>query len=201
MVPLLEIPVLTPRTLILDPPLSDDELERLSERSDFACFERSREGTIFMNPPAGTLTSDGNLEINCQLRNWWYPHRRGRVLGPDAGFFLPDGAMLSPDAAYVTKEQLRGITLKQLERFLRLAPAFIVELRSPSDRLTACKEKMEAWMSNGVQLGWLIDPKARRVLIYEPGSKPRIEAGAQVEGSGPVEGFVLNLLEVWRCFE
>lgn len=198
---LLEIPALTPRTLTLDPPLTDDEFELLSERSDFVCFERNREGALLMNPPAGALTSDGNVEILWQLRNWWQQHKRGRVLGSDAGFFLPDGSMLSPDAAYVTEEQLQGLTHKQLERFLRLAPAFLIELRSPSDRLAACREKMEAWMANGVQLGWLVDPKARRVLIYEPGMEARSEDGPKAIGSGPVEGFVLELLEVWRCFE
>jgi Uma2 family endonuclease len=201
MVSLLEIPTLIPRTLLVDPPLSDDEFERLSERSNFTCFERSKEGTILMNPPAGALTSSGNVEILRQLSNWWLQHRRGRVLGSDAGFFLPDGSMLSPDAAYVTAEQLQGLTHAQLERFLRLAPAFVVELRSPSDLLAACKEKMESWMANGVQLGWLVDPKARRVFVYEPDAEVRIETGSEVHGSGPVAGFVLDLLEVWICFE
>jgi Uma2 family endonuclease len=198
---LLEIPALTPRSIELDPPLSDDEFERLSERSDFARFERSREGTILMNPPAGALTSSGNIEVVWQLKNWWMQHRRGMVLGCDAGFFLPDGSMLNPDAAYVPQEQLEGLTHKQLERFLRLAPAFIMELRSPSDRLAACKEKMAAWMANGVAVGWLVDPKSRKVYIYEQGAAPRIESGKAVAGTGPVAGFVLDLQAVWRCFE
>jgi Uma2 family endonuclease len=196
-----EIPVLPPRTIVLAPPLSDDEFERMCERSDFASLERSREGIIIVNAPAGGMTSDGNSEINRQLRNWWAQHRRGRVFDSSAGFFLPDGSVLSPDAAYITAMQLEGVTREQMARFLRLVPAFVIELRSESDRLPPVAEKMEAWVSNGVQLGWLIDPYVRRVHVYQPGSAPGIEAGNRIAGAGPVDGFVLDLEEVWRCYE
>ena len=197
----LEIPALPPRSIVLHPPLSDEEFERLCERSDFAFLERSKEGTIIVNAPAGGMTSDGNSEINRQLRNWWILHRRGRVYDCCAGFFLPDTSVLNPDAAYVTARQLEGLKHDDLAHFLRLAPAFVVELLSISDSLPNTQRKMEAWMSNGVEVGWLVDPYARQVHIYEPGAAPRIEAGPQVAGSGPVAGFVLDLDEIWRCFE
>jgi Uma2 family endonuclease len=197
----LEIPILVPRSLVLDPPLSDEEFERLSERSDFASLERSKEGAIIVNAPAGGMTSDSNSEIIHQLRKWWKQHRRGRAFDSNCGFFLPDGSSLSPDAAYVTPDQLKDLTRKELGHFLRLAPAFIVELRSESDRLAKATEKMEAWIANGVQLGWLIDPEAKQVHIYSQASAPRIESGPSVAGSSPVDGFVLDLEEVWRCYE
>lgn len=196
-----EIPVLPPRSMVLAPPLSDAEFERMCERSESVSLERSKEGTIIVNAPAGGMTSDGNSEINRQLRNWWVQHRRGRVYDSNCGFFLPDGSVLSPDAAYVTVEQLAGVTRQQLARFLRLTPAFIIELRSESDRLPPVAEKMEAWIGNGVELGWLVDPSARQVHVYQPGTATRIESDTLVAGSGPVEGFVLDLEEVWRCYE
>jgi Uma2 family endonuclease len=199
--PVIEIPVETPRSIVLEPPLSDEEFERLCEKSDFALLERSKEGTIIVNAPAGGMTSDGNREITTQLSLWWRNHRRGRVFDSSAGFFLPDGSVLSPDAAYATDEQLRGLSRDELARFLHLAPAFAIELRSPSDSLTKAAEKMEAWMANGVELGWLVDPYARQVQIYEQGVAVRIEAGSHVTGSGPVDGFVLDLEEIWRCYE
>jgi Uma2 family endonuclease len=198
---IIEIPVLPPRSVVVDPPLSDDEFELLSELSQSAILERSKEGTIIVNAPAGGMTSDGNREITEQLSRWWKTHRRGRVFDSSAGFFLPDGSMLSPDAAYVTAEQLQGITRKELARFLRLAPAFVLELRSESDRLPPAEEKMESWIANGVRLAWLVDPYARQVHVYQPGAASRVESGLRVAGSGPVDGFVLDLEEVWRCFE
>jgi Uma2 family endonuclease len=200
--PVIEIPAETPRSILLEPPLSDDEFERLCEKSDFAFLERTKEGTIIVNAPAGGMTSDGNREITAQISLWWKNHRRGRVFDSSAGFFLPDGSVLSPDASHVTVEQLKGLTRNDLARFLRLAPAFVIELRSESDRSAAVAEKMEAWIANGVELGWLVDPSAKEVHIYEAGAAaPRIEKGTQVVGSGPVAGFVLDLEEIWRCYE
>jgi Uma2 family endonuclease len=197
----IEIPALPPRSLTLDPPLSDEEFERLCEQSDVASVERSKEGTILVNAPAGGSTSDGNREITTQLSIWWKQHRRGRAFDSSAGFFLPDGSMLSPDAAYVTAEQLQGLTREDLAHFLHLAPAFIIELRSPRDSLARATEKMDAWIANGVQFAWLIDPYAKQVHVYQPGIVPSIGQESRIAGFGPVEGFVLDLEEVWRCYE
>jgi len=199
--PIIEIPAETPRSILLEPPLSDAEFEKLCEKTESAILERTKEGAILVNAPAGGMTSDGNREITTQLSLWWKSHRSGRAFDSSAGFFLPDGSVLNPDASYVIAEQLKGLSRDNLAHFLRLTPAFVIELRSPSDRLAAVREKMEAWMANGAEVGWLIDPYTKQVHIYESGSAPRIETGSHVAGSGPIEGFVLDLEEVWRCYE
>jgi Uma2 family endonuclease len=196
-----EIPVLPPRSIALHPPLSDEEFENLCQRTEFVQLERTKEGTIQVNVPAGGTTGEGNSEIIRQLRNWWIRHRRGRVYDSNTGFFLPDGSMLSPDAAYLTPEQLVGLSQSELSRFIRRAPAFVVELRSPSDRISSVAEKMENWMASGVQVGWLIDPEDRQVHIYEAATAPRIESSPTMKGTGPIAGFVLDATEIWRCYE
>jgi Uma2 family endonuclease len=198
---LLAIPILPQRRIVLNPPLSDDEFERLSMSCDSASIERSKEGAILVNAPAGGMTSSGNNEIGRQPGNWWIRHRRGKVFDSSGGFFLFDGSMLNPDAAYVTAEQLKGLSRGELARFPRLAPAFIIELLSLSDSLPETTRKMEAWVANGVHLGWLIDPYRRNVHVYQQGHEPCIESAGQLLGSGPVEGFALDLEEIWRCYE
>jgi Uma2 family endonuclease len=197
----LEIPALPPRSIVLSPPLTDEEFEHMCEQTKLGSLERSKEGTITVNAPAGGMTSSGNNEISRQLGNWWIQHRRGRAFDSSGGFFLSDGSMLSPDAAYVTAAQLKSLSRNDLARLPHLAPAFVVELRSPSDRLSEVAAKMEAWIANGVELGWLIDPEAKQVHVYAQGGETRVESGPSVAGSGPVEGFVLDLEEVWRCYE
>ena len=196
-----EIPVLPPRSIALHPPLSDEEFETLCQRTEFVQLERTKEGTIHVNVPAGGTTGEGNSEIIRQLRNWWIRHRRGRVYDSNTGFFLPDGSMLSPDAAYLAPEQLAGLSQSELSRFIRRAPAFVVELRSPSDRLSPVAEKMGNWMANGVQVGWLIDAEERQVHIYEAAVAARIESSSTIKGTGPIAGFVLDATEIWRCYE
>ena len=202
---ILEIPTL-PSTVVLDPPLTDDEFEKLCASNDFARLERTKEGKIVVNAPAGGDTSRGNSDINFQLMAWWKQHRRGSVFDSSGGFFLPDGSVLNPDAAYATAEQMRGLTKEVRKRFLHLTPAFVIELLSPSDSLAEAKRKMESWIANGAMVAWLIDPENRNVLVYEadqpqPDQPARVVTAKKVIGTGPVEGFVLDLGEVWSLYE
>ena len=74
------------RTMVLDPPLSDAELEAMCRTNDTVQFERTREGVILMNPPAGGFTSRGNASANAQLYNWWESHGKGMVFDSNGGF-------------------------------------------------------------------------------------------------------------------
>ena len=77
-------------------------------------------------------------------------------------------------------------------------PEFVVEVMSPSDHLKAAQAKMETWIANGVQLGWLIDGDAHTVYIYRKGRPPRTRRDiAELAGEGPVKGFTLNLKPIW----
>jgi Uma2 family endonuclease len=196
----LEIPALPPCTLALDPSLSDEQFENLSEKTEFAIVERSSEGTIIVSELSGGMTSSANSEINMQFGNWSKRHGMGRAL-MHCGFFLSDGSCLSPDLAYISDRQWEALTRDQRDHFLRLAPKFVLELCSQSENLRDIEKKMETWIANGVELAWLIDPEAMQVHIYAPGTATRVESGPSVAGSGPVDGFILDLEEVWRCYE
>jgi Uma2 family endonuclease len=57
---------------------------------------------------------------------------------------------------------------------------------------------MLEWIENGVELGWLIDPKKESVTIYRPGGEPEVRAGiVSIDGEGPIKGFTLDLQPVW----
>ena len=169
--------------------------------ADNVQWERTRDGVIHMHSPTGGFTGRGNAEITYQLRKWWHTHRRGEVFDSNTGFFLPDSSMLSPDAAYVGPAKLEGLTAEDYHHFLRLCPDFVIELRSHSDSLSQVQRKMERWMENGAALGWLVNPDTRTVYCYQPDSRESAYAGKFLPGTGPVEGFVLDLEELWRCYE
>jgi Uma2 family endonuclease len=200
MLTLLSVDAEMPRSLVLNPPLTDAEFEALCAANDLVHFERTREGEILMHPPAGGFTSGGNAEIIAQLHSWWKIHRRGRLFDSSGGFFLPDSSMLNPDASYVLPHKLNGLTRDELTGFPRLCPDFVVELLSRSDSVPN-QQKMERWIENGAALGWLIDPYKKKVYVYEPGREAAAVSGNAVHGKGPVEGFTLDLDELWRCYE
>lgn len=190
-----------PRVLVLDPPVSDAEFEALCRENDALRLERTREGAVRMNPPAGGWTSSGNQEISRQLGNWWASRESGRVFDSSGGFRLPDGSTLSPDAAYLSEERLRQLPKGALRGFPQVCPDFVIELLSDSDSLAKTRAKMEDWIANGVLLGWLIDPYRRDAWVYRPGSEPRRVATDSLAGEGPAEGFQLNLSRVWKRYE
>ncbi len=154
-----------------------------------------------MNPPAGGFTGDGNREIIHQLSVWWKLHGTGRAFDSNTGFRLPDSSTLSPDAAYLSAERLKKLTRADFTVFPRVCPDFVIELLSESDMLKDTQVKMELWIENGALLGWLIDPYKQQVWVYQRGQESVVVSDHEVKGSGPVEGFTLDLDKVWRCYE
>ncbi len=152
-----------------------------------------------MNPPAGFPSSSGNAEVVAQLKFWWRTHRRGAVGDSSAGYYLPDGSMMSPDASYLTAETFAKVNPK-LRGFPHVCPDFVIELLSESDSLPKTKRKMELWIENGAAVGWLINPRKRQVSVYAAGQPLASVTGGVVHGSGPVAGFALDLAEVWECY-
>ena len=57
---------------------------------------------------------------------------------------------------------------------------------------------MVEYIENGAKLGWLLDPKNRRVEIYHPGRDVEIlDAPATLSGEDILPGFVLDLAMIW----
>src|SRR5205085_11484093 len=81
---------------------------------------------------------------------------------------LPNGALYSPDAAWVLKTRLKRPPSESRAGFVRVCPDFVIELKSPSDTVSYLESKMEEYIQNGARLGWLIDPDRRRVYVYRP---------------------------------
>ena len=177
----------------------DEAFEEFCRANPDLRIERNAQGEIIVMPPAGGESSHRNATLTEQLTHWAAKDDRGQAFDSSAAFHLPDGSILSPDASWVPKQALRRLTAKQRKDFLRLCPEFVVEIRSPSDRLSERKRKMEQWIANGAHLGWLLDGDARTVYIYRRNRPPQTRRGiAELAGEGPVKGFVLQRAAIWR---
>lgn len=178
--------------------LSDDQLFDFCQQNGDLRIERTATGELVVMTPAGSGTSNRNSEINMQLRQWAKGDGTGVAFDSSGGFFLPNGAMRGPDAAWVERERLRELTSSQRERFLYLCPTFVLELRSPTDSLTVLQAKMEEYREAGARLGWLIDPQERRVHVYRPEAEVEVlQEPSTVQGDPELPGFVLDLEEIW----
>ena len=182
-----------------DRPLSDEEFFDFCLKNPELHIERHTNGEIVIMPPAGMETGYRNNNLAVQLGVWAKADGRGIAFDSSAEFVLPSGAAFAPDASWVLKTRLAPLTKKEKELFGRLCPDFVVELKSPSDRLRSLMSKMEEWIANGAQLGWLIVPERRTVYVYRPQSPPEELSGVDfVAGEGPVAGFRLELVDIWE---
>ena len=158
-------------------------------------IERDSNHQISFMPPTNSETGASNSEINYQLAHWNRQHELGKTFDSSAGFTLDTGARLSPGASWIAGEKWKALSADDRRGFARICPDFVVELLSPSDRLTDTMRKMEHWLEAGARLGWLIAPGTESVYIFEPGQPVRPVVGFDQElVAGPLlPGFVLEL--------
>ena len=186
-----------PPTLELKIDLTDEQFFQVCQNNRDLRFERTASGELLIMPPTGGETSKRNFEIVVQLGIWNKKHNLGVGFDSSGGFILPNGAALSPDAAWVLQERWEALTQQQRQKFLPLCPDFVVELCSPTDSLKQTQAKMQEYIDNGARLGWLIDAKARRVEIYRLNQDVEIlEQPATLSGEDVLPGFILDLKPV-----
>jgi Uma2 family endonuclease len=162
-------------------------------------IERDRFGNISIMPPTGSETGNREGNILGQLWVWTEKDGTGIAFSSSAGFKLSTGAERSPDASWIKLERWNTLSAEQQQVFAPICPDFVVELRSPSDNLQPLKDKMAEYIKEpGVQLGFLIDRKHRRVYIYRPGQLEEcLENPDTVSGEPVLRGFILNMSKVW----
>lgn len=189
-----------PATLTV-PPMTDQQFADFCTEHPDLFFEMTSDGDLIVRPPNFSVTTFQNRAIVSQLDRWADIDGRGFVGESSGGFVLPNGARRSPDASWVSKAQLRQIPSADFESYWHLCPAFVIELRSKTDRLSVLREKICEYIVNGAARGWLLDPQTRTVEVYRPGHDPELLSEIEtLAGDAPVTGFTLDLRRVWDPF-
>jgi Uma2 family endonuclease len=174
--------------------LSDEALFDFCVRNEKVRIERLASGELVIQEPAGSNTGLRNAKITIRLGIWAENEGTGLCFDSSAGFILPDSSMFAPDASWIRKDRWEKLTEAEQNRFAPLCPDFVVELRSPSDRMDPLHKKMGSWITNGCRLGWLIDPVEKEAFIYRPDHEPERHAWDDpLSGGDVLPGFVLNL--------
>jgi Uma2 family endonuclease len=183
--------------ILTAPGLTEAQFVKLRQEFPDAIVEYTADGEIIIIPGTDFESGERGLEVAAQLRDWARASGDGRVGGPEGSFLFPDGSRRSPDAAWC--DSARWEAAKRPDtRFPVFVPDLVIEVRSPEQRVRALREKMEEYIANGVQLGWLVDPIDRTVTIYRPGRPAEtLSDPSSVAGEGPVDGFVLQLDRVF----
>ncbi|WP_427163020.1 Uma2 family endonuclease [Aliinostoc sp. HNIBRCY26] len=162
-------------------------------------IEMNQFGEISIMPPTGSETGNREGNIFGQLWVWTEKDGTGIAFSSSTGFTLSKGAKRSPDASWMKLERWNALSSEQRQVFAPICPDFVIELRSPSDNLQPLKDKMAEYMQEpGVQLGFLIDRKHRRVYIYRPHQPEECLENPETVSADPIlPGFSLNMSKIW----
>ena len=182
--------------------VTPEQFEQLAYAEQVARMELTQGGELIIMSPTGGEAGRKNFNLYLDLGNWNRQIKLGEAFDSSTIFVLPNGARRSPDVSWIRLERWNALTLKEKEGFPPLAPDFVIELVSPSDlknqRYEDLQGKMQEYIDNGVQLGWLIEPAAGIVEIYRPGKQVEVLNNPQtLLGENILPGFVLDLGEIF----
>ncbi|MDQ3181501.1 MAG: Uma2 family endonuclease [Acidobacteriota bacterium] len=178
--------------------ISVDEFWDFCVQNDKLQIELTKENEITITFPKGFEFSQKSLELLLQFGEWEKTYQTGIVFNHLVGYVLPTGLIFSPSFSWIKKERFEILSKEQKEKLIHLCPDFVLELRSATDNLKQLQDKMIKYIENGARLGWLIDPKNRRVHIYRANGEVEIlENPEKLSGEDILENFALDLNEVW----
>lgn len=174
----------------------------LSNRESVWQMELSADGELELMPPtfepSDVQENRASGEVYLWDRDQGFP---GVPTGPTSGYRLPNGALRVPDAAWTA---LENVQTKQPDDpgGRPYCPDFVVEIRSTSQSspsgLNELLGKMQEYLDNGAQLGWLIDPTERTVRIYRTGAEePELLNDPEtLDGEGVLTGFTFAVRQL-----
>jgi Uma2 family endonuclease len=153
-------------------------------------FELVR-GEVIELPPPLKIHSRVCMNVGFALETHVRKRRRGYITSNDSGVILErdPATVRGPDVAlYEDASKFADLHPKYGEDPPRLA----VEVLSPDDKAKHVTRKITDYLTNGVEIVWLIDPEARTVTVYLRDRAPFL-VGEKDELTGE------NVLPDFRC--
>jgi Uma2 family endonuclease len=173
--------------------LTHEQFRELCRSNRDVQLELTAQGELIVMPPTGWESGKRNMKLGSRLNVWSEADGTGVAFDSSTGFRLPNGAVRSPDAAWVRQDRLDALNADP-DSFLPLAPDFVIELRSASDSAKSLRDKMSEYQENGVRLGWFLNTKDREVEIYRIGQEIEVlQSPFSLSGEEVLPNFVLEL--------
>lgn len=174
--------------------LSDEQFYNICQNNRELKFERTAQGDLVIMSPVGGESGNREADLLIELGIWNRQTELGFIFSSSTIFKLPNGADRSPDVAWVRREKWLALSQQQRQKFPPLAPDFVIELRSATDKLETLRFKMLEYQGAGVLLGWLINPQQQQVEIYRLQREVEIcNLPAALSGETVLPGFCLRL--------
>jgi Uma2 family endonuclease len=179
--------------------LTDEQFYQLCIANPEQPLELTAKGVLIVMSPVGGESGKCEMHLGSQVYNWNSQTKLGEVFSSSTVFRLPLGGQRSPDVAWIELSRWNALTSEQQQKFPPIAPDFIIELRSRTDKLSDLQEKMLEYRANGVRLGLLINPQEQQVEIYRLNRDVEIlRSPTEVSCDEVLPGFFLDLSKIWQ---
>ena len=181
----------------LTKPVSADELLKMPD--DGHRYELVK-GELRMAPPPGSEHGEVTMNLAGPLYQHVKKNNLGVVYAAETGFKLesnPD-TVRAPDVAFVRIESVQQTG--RLPGYRSGSPDLVVEVLSPSDRVTGVEEKIAEWLEAGARMVWVVSPKLRTVTVYKSLTDVvTLTDKDQLEGGDVVPGFRIAVAKIFEA--
>lgn len=194
--------MLLPLSIPLGFRVTPEQFDQLAEIEQLARLELTQNQELIVMSPTGGEAGANNFNLYIDLGIWNRQTGLGKAFGCSTVFILPNGARRSPDVSWIRLDRWEQLPPQEKQGFPPIAPDFVIELVSPSDlknqRYEDLQAKLQEYLENGVQLGWLIESSSQIVEIYRVGQPVEILNNPQtLSGETVLPGFSLGLRELF----
>ena len=173
--------------------MSEEEFYEFCRLNPDLSLELTSEGDLIIMPPTGGKTGK-QISVSVRLGNWAEPSTVETSSSPSASCRAARSVRPIP----VGRNDDGPPRPNRSRTLPTLCPDFVVELRSRTDSLKNLRQKMDEYMANGAQLGWLIDPLERKVHVYRPSAPvEELDNPQTISGEPLLNGLELDLQEIW----
>lgn len=178
--------------------MDDQDFFEFCQMNQDVQLELTSNRDLIVSPLNGGEAGRFSFKLSGLFSEWIEKDGSGVGFCSTTGFRLPNGAMRSPDFSWIKKSLWDALSDEERNVFPPLCPDFVVEIRFPSHNLIYLFDKMQEYIENGAQLGWLIDPIDGQVLIYRPNCDVEtIQTHAVIKGDPILPGFELDTQKLW----
>jgi Uma2 family endonuclease len=168
--------------------LTFEEFQKLPEREG-AIYELD-EGDLLMEPSPAVRHNLIRQRIALKLMQFVESRHLGIVL-EEMDFLLSSDTVRNPDVAFVTSEHVKKIDLDRSP--VDGAPAFAVEVISPSNSAQDMAKKTQQYLQAGCNIVWIVYPSLRVVEVHSASGSRQVRAPEMLREETLFHGFSLPL--------
>lgn len=89
------------------------------------------------------------------------------------------GRSIVPDIAVFSWQRIPLDVDGEIENIFVIPPDWTIEILSPEQSSIRVIDNILFCLNHGTELGWLVDPQERLVIIFRPGQQPEVKQGQE----------------------